>query len=145
MTTSLTRDDFEDWLFDMDDELEALLAAVPVHLSERLDFGLESLKALEAHLLERYADIASIKVESEWRAFDRYLRYVGETVRRTAGGRWDIDLDRPGNVYYRMPVIVGPRYGPVCPVTLVTASLDRRRGDYLYGVAKAQVARAGAG
>ena len=47
-------------------------------------------------------------------------------------------LDEDGkSAFFGLPVLVGVGTGhETCPVTLVSASTDRRRGDYLFSVAR---------
>jgi hypothetical protein len=43
-------------------------------------------------------------------------------------------LDDSNNVYYELPVILISGLDPICPLTEVTACVDRRKGDYIYGL-----------
>ena len=63
---------------------------------------------------------------------DGLARYVGETFRQCLGGKWEIRLDDTHYVYYGIPQLkgLGGRQFVVCPATLVTAAIDRRRGDF---------------
>jgi hypothetical protein len=47
---------------------------------------------------------------------------------------WDIELDNEDRVFYRLPVIRFADGAEACPLALVTASLDRRTGQYLRTV-----------
>ncbi|WP_261861365.1 hypothetical protein, partial [Mycobacterium montefiorense] len=44
---------------------------------------------------------------------------------------WDIDLDHPDNVYYRLPIIVFRGGEQECPLLMVLACLQRRTGEEL--------------
>lgn len=136
MANSALRDHFEDWLVDMDDAIDRFLETLPEDLSERLDFSPEALDVLEAWLLERYPSVDAALAETEKETLDGAARYVGETFRRALGGRWDIELDDPNDVNYRLPVLTGfqGEYSKQSPVTLVTAAVDRRSGNYLRAV-----------
>jgi hypothetical protein len=136
VANNTVRDHFDDWLIDMDDAIDRFLNALPGNVRERLDFSPESLDVLERWLLERYPSLDAALAESEKDTLDGAARYVGETYRRTLGGRWDIELDDPKDVNYRLPVLTGFKgeYSRQSPVTLVTASLDRRAGSYLRTV-----------
>jgi hypothetical protein len=125
------RDRFELWLMDMDDALERFMDQVP-EVREKLDYSAESLDVLEKWLLERYPTFEAIIADSEKDMLDGMARYVGETFRKNLGGIWDIVLDDPKNVWYRLPIVTGfPGQGaPLSPVTMTTAAADRRTGTY---------------
>lgn len=74
---------------------------------------------------------------------DGIARYIGETLRKTVGGHWDIRLDDPKYVFYGLPELTGfgPRSTPVCPLTLATTAADRRTGKFLRGIADGMVRR----
>jgi UTP:GlnB (protein PII) uridylyltransferase len=134
--TSLTNDDFQLWIFNMDDELDRLKEDLPQELASKLDYSDESLKLVEAWILQRYASVEETKEKGEAQILDRLARYVGETIRKQVGGHWDIDLENEKNAYYALPVITGfeEKPTPVCPLTLVTASTARRTGTFISGV-----------
>jgi hypothetical protein len=50
------------------------------------------------------------------------------------GAVWDIDLTDEDDVYYRLPVVRIPGGPTEAPLSLATAALDRRTGDYLRTV-----------
>jgi len=126
------RDWFEFWLADMDDALARFLSELPAPLRSRLDFSPESLDALESWLLEGYASVDDLLKPEAKETVDGLARYVGETYRKTIGGKWEIRLDDPGYAYYSLPQLTsfGPRSTPIAPHSLVTASADRRTGNY---------------
>ena len=131
-----TRDDFESWLVDMDDALERFFDALPSEVSERLDYSPASLDVLEKWILARYESTDHMLPASEATTVDGLARYIGETFRKAIGGRWGIRLDDPKYVFYGLPEIIGYSDKPtsLCPISLATASADRRSGKYLSGV-----------
>ena len=131
---ALTRDDFEYWLFEMDDALESFFREVPADIRCSLDYSPVSLNVLETWLMTRYENTKAILRSSEKRQLDLVARYVGETFRKNIGGVWTIDLDNPKNAFYRIPVLRKQGEWEECPATLVTASLDRRTGTYMEKV-----------
>jgi hypothetical protein len=141
--TSLTRDDFEQWLFEMDDRLDKFIGIVPRNASMKMDYSVESLSLLENWLLTKYRSVNEILKESEKQILDMVARYVGETLRKNLGGIWTIDLNNETSVYYQMPVIEKQGCWTECPVTLVTASTDRRSGSYMAGVLNSIASRHG--
>lgn len=133
MSMEQRKDSFELWLASMDTYLDQLRASVPDDLT--LDFSLESLKPLQVWLLQHYPDLDAAKADMAGTINDAGV-YVGETIRKTAGrGKWRLD-DTQGSAFEGLPILVDFRDGaPVCPVTLVSASTDRRNPDYLFNVA----------
>lgn len=139
-----TRDDFEHWLFEMDDHLKEFIDILPTDISSKLDYSTGSLSFLEGWLLSKYGSVNEILKESEKQTLDMVARYVGETFRKNLGGIWNIDLKNKKNVFYRMPVIEKLGSWTQCPITLVTASLDRRSGSFMTGVLNSIASRYGA-
>jgi hypothetical protein len=136
MMPTTNRDDFENWLFDMDDALDRFRDDVPKVVRERLDYSFESLEPLEQWILQKYVDTKSMLVASEANTVDGIARYIGETFRKQVGGKWNIRLDDPEYVYYGLPELTGFSKSPtpICPHTLATASADRRTGTFIRTV-----------
>jgi hypothetical protein len=124
---------FQYWLAHMDDALDAFVASAPLPLRTQLDGSAASLDALEDWLLSRYAGIAETRDESEAQFIDGAARYVGEIFRTRTGSSWRLETRDPKGLYYGRPVLHGGTFSsmPECPLSLVTASLDRRTGRYL--------------
>ena len=129
------QDQFESWLAHMDDALAEFVARLPTALQGALDYAPASLARLEAFLIDRYASVDAIKADRE-PYLDGAARYVGEVFRRHIGGRWRLRDDDPKYVYAGLPELtfVAARDTPVCPLTLVSASLDRRTGKFITTV-----------
>ncbi|MBV7435034.1 hypothetical protein KRX19_08360 [Cardiobacteriaceae bacterium TAE3-ERU3] len=132
---------FQYWLMDMPDAKERMMDRLPAEVKNRLDYSIESLDILEAYLLSQYASIDEIDQEPP-DIINGYAIYVGETFRKVAKSltkieptKWTIELDDTDNAYYNIPII---RLGAYikCPITLVTSSLDRRRGNYISNILK---------
>ena len=132
-TALSTQDDFELWIFKMDDDLDDFVAQLPEDVRRRLDFSPGSLYVLEKWLLERYPAHQSLLAESEKYLLDGTARYIGETFRKNAGGHWTIDLDNPQNAFFGLPTLTGYRV-PVAPHTLATTATHRRTGSFLRTV-----------
>ena len=64
---------------------------------------------------------------------DGAARYVGEIFRVRTSSRWMLETRDPKFVFFGLPILHGGAFGqmPACPMTMVTASLDRRTGRYL--------------
>ena len=99
----------------------------------KLDFSLNSLDIVEAWILGRYSDTDLMLPESESQTVNRLACYIGETMLRLKGGRWELQLN-PDDVFYGVPVIARPDGDVECPLSLATASADRRTGDFLRSV-----------
>ncbi|WP_437192851.1 hypothetical protein [Planctomicrobium sp. SH527] len=138
-----TRDHFEFWLFEMDDCLAEFICSLPTDISAKLDYSADSLSILETWLLSQYENVHEILKDPEKLTLDMAARYVGETFRKKLGGIWNIDLKNKKNVYYRMPVIERSGSWIECPITLVTASTDRRSGNFMAGVLNSLASRYG--
>ncbi|MFV0383878.1 hypothetical protein [Paracoccus sp. (in: a-proteobacteria)] len=127
------RDHFEEWHASMYVYMDNLRAAVPDNIV--LDYSLDSLLPLERWVLDRYPDVESARAELGGLA-GAAGAYLGETVRKAAGGKWRMD-DNEKSVFHGFPVLVEIRGSKtISPLTLITASTDRRKGDYLHSVAR---------
>jgi hypothetical protein len=136
MVSITSEQDFEYWLFEMDDILERFLAILPRSVRSELDFSTSSLDTLEKWILDMYPDISEIQKPSEAFVLDGLARYVGETFRKELGGYWRIQFDNPKYAHHGLPELTGfsTRSTPICPQLLITASVDRRIGTYLSTV-----------
>jgi len=127
------KEDFEHWLFEMDDALERFLEGIEEPARSQLDLSLTSLDVLEAWVLARYRNPDELMKPEERQVLDGVARYVGETYRKQLGGRWQIRLDDPKYAFFGLPELTGfsERPSPICPHSLATAMTDRRSGTYL--------------
>jgi len=129
-----SHEEFQTWLaqeVEVRDELEALLG-VELGLDEH------SLDTLEAALLRRYRTPDEALTLGERGVLDAAARHVGLVmILSIDGAEWDINLDDPDDVYYRLPVIRFSDRSSDCPLTAVTAALDRRTGSFLRELVEA--------
>ena len=123
---------FQYWLMEMGDRLDEFIEEMPAQLM--LDYSPESLLRLEEWILKTYPTVGDILKETEKRKLDSLARYVGQVYRKNLNGKWKLFLDDSNNVYYELPVILISGLDPICPLTEVTACVDRRKGDYIYGL-----------
>lgn len=121
----------------MDDRLEELPRVLPTDVSTKLDHTLASLYPLEEWVLKKYASVQEILRESEKVLLDILACYVGETFRKNLGGIWSIELKDKKFIFYQLPVVKKQGCWTECPLSLVTASTDRRSGTYMAGVLQA--------
>ncbi len=122
---------FQFWLAHMDDALEAFLEALPEQVRQRCDYSVEGLDVLEGLVLSRYANIEEIKSPSEAEFVDGVTRYLGETYRRSLGGKWLIEYHNPKEINYGLPVLELPGWATrFCPARFVTVARDRGTGVF---------------
>lgn len=142
MDATEEREKFQSWLAHMDDFLEDFRASVDAETAKKLDHSLESLDAAEQSLLDRFGSLAEAQARDAAAALNLYAVYVGETIRKLGGGKWDISIDNPDDAFHGLPVLtgLGSKDRRDAPLTLVTASVDRRRPGYLRKVASALTA-----
>lgn len=143
MKSTDKNDQFQFWLMDMDDAIERLRLSVPADIKAKLDFSPDSLNILEAYVIEKYPNVAAIMDKSQSKIHDGLARYVGEVFRKRFKGKWKIDFSDEKIAFYGLPQLAGMdgQKSPICPLTLVTASLDRRTGKYLRTIFDNQLKR----
>jgi hypothetical protein len=126
-------DNFQSWLAHMDDALNEWVLKLPQQVQNKLDSTADSLVPLEELLLKRYESVAASRPPVEGSFLDGAARYVGEICRLRTGAKWAFQSRDPKDAYFNLPVIMGGSLGqsPICPLSCVTASLDRRTGRYL--------------
>jgi len=98
--------------------------------SEKLDYSLKSLIFLEEFILNSYDDYESLKKDELFMKFSS--EYLGECFMKKYGGYWDIEKDEE-NAFYNLQIVKRGNI-KICPLTLIYATLDRKKGDYLYKV-----------
>jgi len=127
------REEFQYWLADMEDEIDRFVDSLPKDLAARLDRSPESLDALEAWILKKYPQFEDALDNREASTLDGVARYVGQTFRTAVGGKWTIELSNSKSVNFGVPSLSGfdPPSLSICPLHLVTAAVQRRKGNYL--------------
>lgn len=128
-----TREDFEYWLASMDYFLEELIAQFPIDKQAHLNYSIESLDFIESWILPKYASSEEMLHPKESKQVNRIACYVGETYRKQLGGKWDIELNDTEFVFFGLPILKG-EYDSECPLSLTTATANRRTGSYLRTV-----------
>lgn len=129
-------DQFQMWLMDMTDAITRFRQSVPDNIGARLDFSPNSLAAIEEFALATYPTVADAKKKTEAKLVDGMARYVGQVFRKHLGGKWTINFADKKNAFYGLPQLtdMDGQKTQVCPLTLVTASLDRRTGKFIRTV-----------
>lgn len=130
------KDFFEFWLIEMDSALDRFFGALPKCTRQGMDYSPDSLQILEAWLLGKYSDTSMMLPSSESELVDGIARYIGEVFRKNLGGKWIIDFKDQKNAFCGLPQLGGMRGQKIqiCPLTLATASADRRTGKFLQTI-----------
>lgn len=128
---------FEEWLGHMPEALDNWMERLPKDLTEQLDYSVESLDILEEWLLHEFSDARSAVGGENFLMGDGAARYIGETIIKNFGGRWDMDVHDPNSLVFGTPCIRGFDKGgiPVVPLRLVVNALDKRQGGHFRSVA----------
>ena len=140
--TLITDNDFQYWVFEIDDKLEKFFHdSVPYQIRKHLDYSPASLEIVEDWILKKYSERSDLKRPQEQYFADCIACYVGETFRKNIGGRWDIELEDESDAYYRVPVLTNyePNPIPICPLGLVSASTDRRTGNFIRTILERKI------
>lgn len=63
-------------------------------------------------------------------------KHVGEVFRKKLGGKWNLELENKTDAYYAIPALKGGNNmpNPIAPVTLLTASISRNKGNYISSI-----------
>jgi hypothetical protein len=133
------RDMFEYWLTDMAEAIDESFKSMPSHVRDKIDYTPDSLDVMEKHIIDIFDSPKSALEESQAYFLDGIARYVGQVFRKSLGGKWDIELEDIDNAFYNIPQLVDMKNQDtqISPLALVTASLDRRRGNYIRTVLEA--------
>jgi len=138
MITTNDRDNFENFLILMDDQLEA----VENESNKRgfsIDLTINSLENIEKLFLSIIKDCTEEETEGWIAAF---ARYVGEIVRIRFSGQWHLSSDSPKDVYYNTPVIVnhtkikGLAFSPIFAIRALSI---RKRIGLLHQIIMADI------
>lgn len=105
---------FEEYLFEMDDVLDDFTGEAGA-LGYQLDYSIASLESLETILSQRFGSSDDEKLKN------RAARYLGEVLRRTAGGRWELAVEDTRSLHFKLPVVRGhSRTGiEFCPIEVI--------------------------
>lgn len=121
---------FQQFIFEMDDVLEEFLLMTS-ELEYDLDYSISSLGMLESYIDK------NISSKGDINTITRASRYLGEVFRRNVGGRWDLCLDDPKNINFKLPIIND--YSDLdiefCPVAIIgNYIVNKRKGLILKAV-----------
>jgi hypothetical protein len=122
---------FEQFLFEMSDALE-LFVAEAREAGFNLDSSMNSLDTLEQYLLQKSAS------SNDGQLRNRAARYLGEVFRKNVGGKWELFIEDPRNLFFGLPVISGYSVRSIefCPIEMISNCLARRRPGLLKEIVK---------
>lgn len=135
----MSQDDFEVWLFEMDDQLDAFFSENVSGIADKLDYSGNSLDVLEEWMLSEYSSVDALMDASQKTVLDRLARYIGETIRKKHNLKWKIELKNSDDVYFGLPVMTDEKAkrNYECPHSLTTATVERQEPGYLRMVFEA--------
>jgi hypothetical protein len=128
------REQFEQFLFEMSDVLEAYIGAA-TQQGYVLDYSLDSLAALE-----RYWG-ATGDGQRDGAPANRASRYLGEVFRRNLGGTWRLCEKGSRYLYHGLPVIAGYAHLDIefCPVVVFANFVVRGESGMLRRAVESHV------
>ena len=137
------REDFENWLFAMDDELDKFLTELPTEVSKKLNYTPESLDILEEWMLKNFSDHKELLSKNNKKVQDNISRYIGETFRKNLDSKWSIRFDDQKFAFFGLPILIENGNTIVCPHTLSTTTLARREANFLSTILFNNITRLG--
>ncbi|MED5524842.1 MAG: hypothetical protein VX447_08830 [Pseudomonadota bacterium] len=141
MTISEKKENFEFWLMDMDAAIDSFISRISLEDKSKLDFSIDSLCTIENWILQNYSSSDEVKNMSNSQMVDGAARYIGETFRKILGGKWFIDYSDKDNVFFGLPQLkdMKNQKAQICPLTLVSASASRRKGNFLINILRSHL------
>lgn len=135
------REDFENWLFQMDEALDKFKSSLPSEMSSKLDYSIDSLDVLEKWMLEKFDNHTELLDKKNKTLQDQISRYIGETFRKKLKCKWDIQIDDPKFAFYGLPILVEKDTSNtiVCPYTLSTTVISRKKHNFLSTILKNKI------
>jgi hypothetical protein len=95
------------WVAGLDGRIAALRERVGTDAGSRLDLSVASLPLLEELVLADFPDENAVDAAEHREVLDQYASYLGETLRRDAGGEWVLRPARPdsNNMFLGRPYV----------------------------------------
>jgi hypothetical protein len=137
-------EEVENWLADIEREIDAFMQAIPAELRDHLDYSVASIDHLEKWLLSLYTKLYDAYSTEGLVILAGAGCYVGEVIRKSTGAEWYVELNQKNNAFLGFPVLRKNVKNPEGrlntywsqPFSLLTASFSRRTGTYIRGVAE---------
>jgi hypothetical protein len=132
------RASFLAWMSEMEAVTNQLFTLVGPAVAARLTFTVDSLDVLEAWLLHTFLNYHELLSPENAAAYDGAARYYGEVLRRAVGGEWVPCLESKRSSNYGYPTVDNypGRGARIMPHFCITATIDRRQGNYLSSIVK---------
>jgi len=89
---TFTSEEFENWVFEMDDKLEKFIKSLYGDIKTKMDYSVSSLDSAERWLIDTYKTPESIEALHRAITVDGFVKYIGEVYRKSLGGHWDMDF-----------------------------------------------------
>ncbi len=135
---NINLDSFGQWQDIVSDNIQNFLPTLPVPISTRLDYSMDSLSVLGNWLVEQYLDSNSEKKQNEQIGIHNGLiYYVGEVYRKYLEGHWNVHFKElePDYEYGEEPVIEGFHHDvALSPYFEVLVTLSRNERERLKNV-----------
>lgn len=127
------KENFQQWLFLMDDTLDEIKRIFKNDKNVSLDFSPNSLDNVENWILDNFESKEDLLMEKNKHFLNMLAVYIGETFRKNIGGKWKLDLSNEKSAYYKLPILTdSPNINsPIAPHTLATACISRGKGNYI--------------
>src|SRR5690242_18120648 len=102
-------DRVESWRTRVENSIDSFLKELPVQVSEKLNYSVDSLDVFETWLLDKYSPSETTPDPSQLPIDDGAMFYVGETFKKHLGGYWNVHFAKvePDFPYGEDPVIEG--------------------------------------
>ncbi len=131
VSNDVKQSQFASWLLEMDNTIAKFVQSSPPEIRKKLDGSDESLGIVEQWILSRFDSPKEASATEAAYFVDGAARYIGEILRKNTKSKWIIELENPKDVFFGIPTLRGGMLkAPLCPLTTVTASTDRRTGMY---------------
>ncbi|MFJ1352179.1 hypothetical protein [Capnocytophaga canimorsus] len=141
---SYTQDNFQDWIFYIDDKMDDFTQNFAQQHHLTLDYSIQSLDDLEQWIFTNFEN-NTLLIENA-KLLDLLTIYIGETFRKHIGGKWVMDTENKKNAYYMLPVLWNENFKGVIyksPRTYATACISRKKGNYISSILKNNMADMG--
>ncbi|MGS2741227.1 hypothetical protein [Sinomicrobium sp. M5D2P17] len=135
------KENFQEWLFVMDDTLDEFKNIFKKEENVELDFSPASLDTVEQWILKNYDTKEELLKQVNKPVLNMLAVYVGETFRKNIGGKWELDIENEKSAYFQLPILTdSPKISsPIAPHTLVTACISRNKGNYISTILRNKI------
>ncbi|MFC4456186.1 hypothetical protein [Deinococcus sonorensis] len=129
MINIIDEQEFQYWLFRMDDVLDDFADFIKKCSNIILDYSADSVSELESWLMKRYSSHNEAIKFDQRIIIDAASRYLGEYARKKTTLKWSVDFANPDAAHFAVPLLNSAH--PYVPQFYVSAACDRRTGHFL--------------